>query len=218
MSISNRHSVLPFVAGKSAAMDSQRLAKVGYKSTKQTKAKFPSVCASVPMIQNKQIIPFSEQLIPHVRTLLENAQDGILRSLYESSDGKLVSVSDDEISIQACINYLEADAAGNRLTKEMVEKWFTDVLADNVYVLIAEKLGFNDPNKDQEELIQKHVNGYKGVLASLSGGKTLLQPVQIKGCKVALESLGEMDDVASKLFARLTQMEAKPVMADLLEL
>lgn len=218
MSISNRHSVVPFVAGKSVAMADQRLAKVGYKSTKQTKAKFPSVCASVPMIADDQIIPFSERLLPHVRTLLENAQDGILRSLYESNDGNLASVSDDEISIQACISFLEADAAGSRLTKEMVEKWFDETLSGNVYVLIAEKLGFTDPNKDQDVLIQKHVAGYKGVLASLSGGKTLLQPVQIKGCKVALESMGEMDDLAQKLMNRLTQMEAKPVMADLLEL
>lgn len=218
MSISNRHSVVPFVAGKSAPLSDQRLAKIGYKSSKEKKAKFPSVCASVPVLSDEQIIPFSERLLPFVRSVLENAQDGIIRSLYESNDGTLGSVSDEEISIAACISFLETDAAGGRLTKEMVEVWFSETLADNVYVLIAEKLGFTDPDKAQEEMIQKHIAAYKAVFASLSGGKTFLQPAQIKGCKVALSSLGAMDEIGSKLMNRLDGMEKKPLIEELLDL
>lgn len=87
MSITNRHSVVPFTAGESKPMTGQRLAKVGYKSTKKNPARFKSVCVSVPEIPENNIRSELDRLIPHVRTMLENAQDGIIRSLYESREG-----------------------------------------------------------------------------------------------------------------------------------
>src|SRR5438874_354432 len=81
MSISNRHPVNPFIAGKSAPMSDQRLAKVGYKNSKNSPARFPSICASVPYITEFTEDQF-ERLQPYIVNLLENAQDGILKSLY----------------------------------------------------------------------------------------------------------------------------------------
>lgn len=217
MSISNRHSVVPFVAGETTAMADQRLAKVGYKSTKKTPAKFKSIAVSVPQITSideEQL----ERLLPHVVAMLENAQDGIIRSLYESSGGNLASVSDEEISIDACIGYLEAEATGGRLTKEKVEEWFTENLSDNLSVTIADKLKFTELTPETEKVVNQHLNAYRGILASLAGGKTLLNPAQIAGCKKALELTANEDDTYKKLLARLVAMEKKPDMDALLEL
>lgn len=224
MSISNRHSIVPFVSGESKAMNGQRLAKVGYKETTDKKTgkksqKFPSVCASVPFVETSDVLEKVESLMPHIKAMLADVQDKIVRSLYESSEGQLQSISDDELSVNACIGFLEAESEGGRLTKEAVQNWFDGNLADNLTVYIAEKLGFNDPTENQMVQIEQHVKGYREVLASLSGGATSLAIPQIKGCRKALELLGNEDDLmAQKLGKRLDAME-KPVMVkELLEL
>lgn len=218
MSISNRHTVNPFVAGKSAPMSEQRLARVGYKSTAKNPAKYQSVCASVPQILSADISEEQiKNLMPHIVGLLESAQDGIFKSLYESADGKLECLRDEDISVDACIAYLSAEAEGSRLTKELLESWFTRAMADNLNVVIAEKLGFDLSTPEQEETVSRHVNAYKGLISALAGGKTLLVDHQIKGLRKALECVPE-DDMSVRIGKRLDAMENKPKMADLLEL
>lgn len=216
--VSDRHNVVPFVAGKSQAFPEQRLARVGYKTTAKQKAKFPSVCASVPMIQDQEIVDRINDLVPYVRTMLEETQDKVFRSLYESSDGSLTSIADSEISVNACIAWLEMESTGGRLTKEAVEKWFDSELQDNLVVLIAEKLKFDDPNEEQMVTINKHIKGYREVISSLSGGKTFLQPNQIKGVRTALALCDDDSEMVKKLTSRLDSMEKQPKIEDLLEL
>lgn len=216
--VSTRHNVLPFVAGKSVPLTGQRLAKVGYKSTKATPAKFPSVCVSVPPVDTESITSNIDRLLPYVREMVSNAQDGIIKSLYESSDGTLTSVSDDDISIAAVINYLEAESTGGRLTKEFLESWFDQNVSENLTVVIADKLGFVDLNDEQMIVIQKHLNIYRALISSLSGGKTILQTVQINACIRALEVSQCDDDIKNKLSARLVKMSQAPKIEELLEL
>lgn len=219
--ISNRHSVVPFVAGKTAPLTNQRLAKVGYKTTKKQTAKFKSIAVSVPTVDMDSITgEQSLKLRPYVQVLIETAQDGIIRSLYESSEGTLQSVADDEIGIDSVIAYLEAEAAGERLKKEHIESWFDSELSDSLFILVAEKLGFtaDEPNPEQSATIKKHVKIYRDVLSMLAGGKTWLQPPQIKGCKTALSLVDCDSGIPQKLMNRLEQMEKKPDMVELLEL
>jgi hypothetical protein len=215
--ISDRHNVVPFKAGKSAPLEGQRLAKVGYKNTAKQKAKYESVCASVPKISDDDIADSGEQLIPYVRTLLESAQDGILRSLYESSDGTLSSVSDSELSVQACINYLEAESSGGRLKSETVEAWFDQYVAENLIVPMAEKLGFTDLGEDQMSTVNRHISAYRQVISSLCSGKTFLQPKQITGCRFAIQLASEDTDVGERLLKRLESMETRKIV-ELLDL
>jgi len=217
--VSDRHTVVPFVSGKSQALNEQRLAKIGYKTTAKQAAKFPSVCVSVPVITDDQIADSGEALIPHVRTLLAAAQDGIIRSLYESSDGTLRTVSDAEISVNACIAFLEAEATGGRLTTDAINQWFDSQVSENLIVPMAEKLGFSELNDAQMDTVNKHIKAYRAVIASLASGVTMLQPVQIRGCRFAI-SLAASDDteIGKKLVARLDVMSAPKPVAELLEL
>lgn len=221
MGISNRHTIVPFVAGKTAPLTQQRLAKVGYKTTAKNPAKFASVAVSVPFIQPADIQNNLQALLPHIGTMLENAQDGVIRSLYESSEGSLKEIADSDISVESCIAWLNAEATGDRLTKEAIGAWFDSCMQDSLYVLIAEKLGFtsdgSDPSEAQDREIRKHCKIYKDVFSMLAGGKTVLQDAQIRGCKTAL-SLIDSDPIASKLSARIATMEKKPVIAEMLEL
>src|SRR3990172_1508944 len=169
MSITNRHSVIPFVAGKTVPLTDQRLAKIGYKTTKKNPAKFPNVAVSVPPITefDETIL---ERALPYLVTVFENAQDGIIRSLYESSMGQLREVSDDDISPAACLAFLEAEANGSRLTKEMIASWFDSEVSENLTVLVAEKLGFTDLTTDNMVVVKKHVSIYRDIISQLAGG------------------------------------------------
>lgn len=216
--ISNRHNVNPFVSGQSDPLTGQRLAKVGYKSTKANPAKYPSICVSVPPISTQEITDNISALIPAIKNMLANAQDGVIRGLYEGSDGTLSSVSDNEISVLACVGFLESESSGGRLTKEGIENWFSGNLEDNLSVIIAAKLGFDMSTDEQMIVIGKHVKGYKDLLSSLSGGKTILQPVQISSLKKVLDLVSVEDDMSEKLRTRLIAMENKPKLEELLEL
>jgi hypothetical protein len=215
--VSKVHDLKPFKAGDKA-LSGQRLAKIGYKKTAKQVNPLQSVAVSVPFIQPDSITANITRLLPYICNMLEAAQDGIIRGLYESKGGNLKIVQDSEISVEACIGFLEAEAAGNRLTSEAVEKWFDAELSDNVFAMLAQKLGFLsvDSTADatltdaQEITVQKHVKVYRDVLASLAGGKTLLAEKQIKGCRSALNLAPDADDpMVNRLTSRLDTMERK---------
>lgn len=206
--VSNRHSVVPFKSGESKALSGQRLAKVGYKSSKQNPAKFPSVCASVPRIADEMIEENVSRLKDHFRGFLETAQDGIFKSLYESRGGNMDAITDEDISIDAIIGFLEAESTGGRLTKELVYSWFDMQANDAVIAVISDKLGFPEQmNEDQMEVVSKHRNAYREVFASLSGGKTMLNAKQINGLRTVLELIEPESDVQVKLTKRINAIE-----------
>jgi hypothetical protein len=217
--VSNAHDVIPFVAGKTAPLSNQRLAKVGYKTTAKNPAKFASVAVSVPFLSSEAITENMDALIPYVRNMLEATQDSVIRSLYENASGKLSVVTDSDISIQACISYLESEAAGDRLKKEHIESWFDRVCKENCFTLIAEKLGYTNDVLTEEQIktVDKHVKVYRDILSMLAGGRTILTPVQIKSCKTVIEVSEDDSGIGEKLVSRLNAMET-PKVAEMLEL
>lgn len=219
--VSTVHDVVPFVAGKTAALSGQRLAKVGYKSTAKNPAKFPSIAVSVPQINPDNIRNNLDSLLPYIGTMLEKTQDDVIRNLYESRDGSLKIVQDHEISVQACIAYLESEAAGDRIKKEHIEAWFDRVCSENVFTLIAEKLGYASQDSlttEQSDTVQKHVKVYRDIMGMLAGGRTVLTPVQIRSCKTVIDVSEDDSGIGTKLMARLTAMESPKPVAEFLEL
>jgi hypothetical protein len=214
------HLITEYISGKSEALTGQRLAKVKFKHTEKSPRKYPNQCVSVPFIQADDIQANIPALMDHIRAMLESAQDGIVRSLFESSDGTLTQVNDAEISIAACINYLEAESTGSRLTKELINGWFDLSVKDYLFVIIGEKLKYSmdsDLTPEQDATIGKHLNGYRDLFASLAGGKTILQEKQIKSLGNVLELI-DSDEIGEKLKNRLNAMLNKPKIEELLEL
>lgn len=214
------HLVNQFVSGQSEALTGQRLAKIKYKTTAKQAAKFPNICVSIPFIENEVITGNITKLLPYIKGMLENAQDGVIRSLYESSDGMLTGVTDTDIGLDACISYMDAEAQGSRLTKELISAWFETSVKDYLYVIIAEKLKYGTDTEhtpEQEATIGRHINGYRGLYESLAGGKTVLQDAQIRSLGKVLELI-DSDDISVKLSSRLVAMMNKPKIEELLEL
>ena len=212
------HLVTAFDSAKSQALSGQRLAKIRYKTTAKQAAKFPSVCVSVPPLVDSEIMDNLPALKVHIRAMLEAAQDGVIRSLYESAGGALSSVQDSDISVVACIGYMNAESEGGRLTKETIDAWFDASLGEYVTALIVEKLGYGENlTPEQEHTVSRHVKGYKDMYSALAGGKTIYQPNQIGSLRRVL-ALVDSSEVGEKLEARLQSMLSKPKMEELLEL
>lgn len=212
--VSNRHDVVPFIAGTSAPLSGQRLARAGYKKTKENPNPPASVCASIPQIDPDAVRARIDKLLPFIGNMLEAAQDGILRSLYESSDYALQVITDADISVDACIAFMGAENAGSRLTADAIKVWFADQVEENLTVHIAEKLGFAELTEDNMVTITEHVGIFRDVLAMLAGGKTVLQDRQISGCRKAIALAAASGGIGAKLVARLDAMELAQKKAD----
>jgi hypothetical protein len=215
--ISDRHSVVPFVSGETKALSGQRLAKVGYKDRGANKARFTSVAVSVPHIDPAAVQAHYNRLLPHFGTFLEGVQDAVLRSLYESSEGTLQSVSDDAIGMQACVNFLEAESNGSRLTAESIKQWFRAECAENLTVWIAEKLGFEELNTEQVAVIEKKLAAYEGTFSTIAGKNVFLEPHKIVSLRNALALCAESgSDIGGKIEKKLIALSEAPKVEELL--
>jgi hypothetical protein len=213
--VSNVHGIAPFTSGKSVALTGQRLTRISFKQTEKMKAAgivaLPSVCASVPTLTVDALTPYTAELMPHLLALVEKTQDEIIRTKVETSKGQATSVHDDEISVSACIAYLNAESAGSRLSGETIGAWFDSMLNDSLTVVIAEKLGFELSTPEQIATVEKHVKNHRDVLMMLAGKNVILAPRQESAIRNMLALCMDDDDtMAKKLNARFVALTAKP--------
>jgi predicted transcriptional regulator len=66
-------------------------------------------------------------LTPHIVGLVNDAQDALIRDAIIENGATII---DEEISVDACIAYLDDAAKGNRVTGEYLAKWFTETYLD----------------------------------------------------------------------------------------
>ena len=221
---SSTHIFVPFDSKKLEAFTGQRLSKIGYKQTAEMTAKGEkarqSICVSLPPLRAEDIKQDHYILLmPHILNMLEDAQDGVVRKLYEA--GK-TDVRDDQLTIQALANYLNEANAGRRMTKESIIAWTeSSGLADALRLRFAELLGVSDvPTPEDEARVEMQVKSYKEKFAGLAGTKTYYDLPVAQNLLKAL-SVGEIteDDAFGAVFtARLQEMVQNPKSADMLGL
>ena len=215
--IDTRHNVLPFESGKSKPLNGQRMAKIGYKTTKKQVAKYKNHFVSVPPLNMDEIKSRADDLAVFLIPVLESAQDGIIKSLFESSGGTLTSVSDEEISISSCIAYLHAQMADEKM---LLGSWFDSDIAEAMTPIVCAKLGFDgELTTDQELKIISVLDQYRELVQRLANTKDVIEPGQRKLIRRMIE-LSECEDsfALDKVNARLDALDKKPDMAALLEL
>lgn len=223
--VSTSHNVVSFVSGKSEALTGQRLTVAKYKSTAKQAARFGNVCASIPVLTvTEELFLDHPGILGHVSNWLQEKQDAVFKSVYESHGGSLSSVNDAELDIPAIIGFLNAQSVSGRLTKESIEAWYMEECAGIIQVQAAIKKGYIGADSADEELtlsdaqladITKVSNAYKDLFSGLAGGTTRYS-AQIQ------ESLSKMlgfcaDSVMTeRLSTRLESMKEQKDYADIL--
>lgn len=215
--ISDRHSFVPFVsngAGKSKAMDSQRLLKVVFKGRNGETAR-QSVCASVPVCDKAAVSAAIQQFLPYVMDLVVVTQDTIGRKLVIAGSDAVTST---DISLAAVLTELEAQAKGDRITGADISEWFTSALEPILLVAFADKLGISDqPTAEQTEQLARMCNVYREKLAAMAGGRTAYPEVICGKLLKALELCDGDDVMAGRLATKLTAMQ-KVSVEDMIDL
>ena len=157
------HTVQKFVAGESKPLSGQWLAKVGYKSSKNQPAKFPSICVSLPQIPVEMLS--DSRFHPYFVEFLEQTTEDVIRKLYESRNGSLDRVLESEINADALAAFLAAKSAGERISGDSIGAWFDSQVASNLLVIYAEKLGYSgdELTQEQEDTLLREVGKVKNI-------------------------------------------------------
>jgi len=206
--LTNNHTFLPFDSKTSAALAGQRLIKILYKTPSKGDApKKQSMCVSVPKLDAALNDAQLARLVPHIEAMLEAAQDGIARDVWES---KAMAVTTEQLSIDACIDWLDSESQGDRLTSEKVKAWFAESIADTLAVAFIDKLGFGDsPDESQLKKVGQAVNVYCDKFASMAGGKTSFAPDVATKLLDVLELIPDQDvgTIGARFKVRLAKMK-----------
>lgn len=172
--VSNTHNIVK-LEKNSKALTGQRMARViakadksgAYPSEHLTESKFVSLPVINPEFTANQV----QALSVHIVGMLSDAQDSIIRERI-IVDG-VSSVNDEEISIDACIKYLDDAAKGNRVTGEYIAKWFAETYGDSALEFIAQLCKFDGDNLTdaQLEVISQKTNVLTSMFAGFASGK-----------------------------------------------
>lgn len=216
------HSVVSYDPKSSKAFSGQRLSKVTYKTVTNKEdplygIKRESKCVSLPMVPVADVVSNIQALAPVVVEYLHSVQDKIVR---ERIDAGALNIAMSDVSIAACIEYLESNSESGRLTKEVVASWFNETIAEPLAVTLADRLGVSATPTDAESAkILAVVEAFKGKVAALAGGKTAYEPKVCTSLISALNLAPSGDVLATRFTARLNKMiEESKANEDLLNL
>lgn len=215
-------SVLKYDPKSSKPFTGQRLSKVTFKTVTDKSSelfgvKRESKCVSLEPVSVSDVIENVVVLAPAVVEFLHGVQDKIVRERVEAGAS---SISMQEVSIAACVEWLETQDESGRLTKESVGVWFATEIEESLAMLLAERLGVSEtPTAEQSAQVLKVVGSFKDKVSALAGGKTAYEPTLCESLKKVLALAPAGDVLASRFTARLDKMlEASKANADLMDL
>lgn len=173
--ISNRHNVAK-LEKNSKALSGQRMARViakknkegQYESANLVESKF----VSIPMMDSQSINDAQFiALQPHINAMLQNAQDELIRDAIVQNGA--ITITDEDISVDACIKYLDDSAKGNRVTGEYLAKWFTETYLEAAmqFVCAMSKFDAESLSADQEIVVMQKCNTLSSMFAGFASGK-----------------------------------------------
>lgn len=207
--VSNIHSFSAYQSqgkDKSVALAEQRMLVVRFKAKKDaTEAARQSVFASVPVLQTAQVAERIADFMPYVVTMLEEVQNQIGRDIVEAG-GNFVTT--EQLSLDAIHAYMVQQAAGERLTSDVIRAWFDSELRDLLLVAFADKMGIGDnPTEEQTKKLEQITNVYRDKFATLAGGRTVIDVESRKKLVRALELADTSEGIGNKLIVKLQAMD-----------
>lgn len=203
--ISDRHSFVVYQSSgkdKTVAFTGQRLSVVRFKKDKDGKKAKDSQAVSVPVVALEEAD--RAELVTHINEWFAGVQDEIIR---EACVANKDAITDDDISVAAVKAFLIAQAAGERLTGDVIKAWFESEMYEPMLVAFAEKLQISDtPTEEQTKKLETMCNVYRDKFASMAGGRTMFDTATRAKLSRALELVDCTEGIGQKLSAKLTAM------------
>jgi len=210
----NTHAVVPYVSGKTKALEGQRLSKITYKVDKETGIKPDSKAVSLPVISWPQVEPHIQALSGEFLAVVHGAQDKLVRKLVEEGAKE---IREEQCNLAATIQFMLEET--KRIDGDTIRAWFSDSLKEPLLITFASKLGIPEdaaPSKEQEEKLAKILKGYEDSFAKLASGAAQFNEMQRTNMLKALDMLEADDDaLASKFRTRLTKVNEDELLMNL---
>lgn len=194
--ISNRHQFVPFVSGTSKPYHEQRLAKVGYKKV----SKKQSVCVSIPRLSDDDVAFVSAAYPVEARKRVEDFQDSLVRSLYESGKSEIDS---SELSREQLCQFLAAESTAGRLSAAVVADWWNGEFQEIAAPVLSDKYGTED-----EEILAKKAKLWGDAFAMICGNSAV-DIARLKQLANMCEFVDSDDAVGMRIRTKIAGMIAE---------
>ena len=198
------------VEGTPAAPTGYRQVTCNYKQTAAMKAKGteakPNVYVTVPNdhVSIAQVIENIETLAPFVSAYLSSVEDSTIRAYHKDGGTQVFT---ETLTLAKILETIEESHSS--INGEQITEWFTEACASKLLVILANKLGTDDPaelTEEQGAKVKQVIESYLAQFISLASGKTMLQVAQ----RVALAKCLKLTDAdTSPMGIRFTSRFAK---------
>ena len=205
--ISNIHTATVYEPKTSKALTGQRLVKIVAKADKDGnygEHLQQTMCMSIPLLDVQTVKGFileSSALDAHIVEMLENVQKSLITDKIKSG---VKTVSDEELTIAALVNYLEASSDSDKWDSARIAQWFEDNIAENLAMKLLEV------GNDDETMARKLVIAQKRFAECLSS-KAKISPALCEEINKMLPFAGDKNATIYKRFHARVNPEIKIV-------
>lgn len=170
-------------------------------------------CISVPALR---ITVGPQVLQDALQQAFEDLQDAVIRKLVVEAldqNKNLISIHETQINFEAVALFAATNAAGGKLTKDGIEEWFDESLADTLTLKLANAMKLSDtPNQQESAKLASAVTQYKGVIISLAAPRAGMSKTVATQLKTVLELCENKDTrmykaLHAKVTTHLTEKE-----------
>lgn len=204
--VSDRHSFVTYIStgkDRTQAFTGQRLSVVRFKKDKAGNKARESAAVSIP----RAVLGVEDYVVlgDYINGWFHSVQDEIIREACVAGKSEITS---EEIDIAHVKAYLTQQAAGERLTGDVIKEWFVAELQDSMLVAFAEKLEINAETATEEQVkkLEQMCAVYRDKFASMAGGRTMYDSATQKKLLRALELTDCTEGIGAKLQAKLQAM------------
>jgi len=214
----SRHAVLEYVSGTSAPNAGQRLAKIILRGQVDAAGEaIKSKCVSIPHISIDAVKAgiADGSLVPYVMEYLESIQDTVIKVAVLNGMSEIHSGI---FSINACLEFLDSKSESTRLTKEVVQAFYSEKLAAALVSLCMASLGVSsiaELSPAKQGSLLKTTKSVEEDISKLAGGATLLPDASIGRIRRVIQTaissgvLSSEDSLLARLNGKLDAMEKK---------
>lgn len=198
----NVHSFVKLDKDAKPAMG-QRLVRLIAKGAQKHPNLNESLAVSVPRVTQDEIADVIDRLLPHVVGLVQDTQDKIIRD-WRIEFGR-EAIPESEFSVDECIAYLDATAAGDRVSTEYLQEWFMDEYKEVAIAYICNAMQLDHGPDNVPDVALQKCNILRDMFAGFSSPK---YSPPIPKLKAMIAFAGSVSELDTRMSAMVTKAKA----------
>lgn len=194
-----------------ASIEHTRIVKMLYQISPKTGKKVAEnsyVRVSCKHLTEELILARISELTPYILGYLQSVEDGMIKEYHKNG---LLSLTSGNLSLDKIISKLEESETSARLSKDKIDAWFSENLADALTTNIAAKMSLSDDCSEGELYkLEAVLNAYKAKFSALANPKAYIVEADCVAM-IAVIKNAEADSslLGSRFIIRLEAMSQK---------